>query len=166
MKIFQFILYNISYKTSTGPKPLRIGFDKIDGVLISHDSKIKHFILFDYELFNKFWDKIKYLISKKSGITNRINHTFWKIRIESYNFFPVKKMLTFHNVIKPIKSVVNKNKNKYYYNKYLEKGLHKDKRMFVYYICYILKELTFLMELMWIRQMHQRSVIFFIICIS
>ena len=54
MKIFQFILYNISYKTSTGPKPLRIGFDKIDGVLISHDSKIKHFILFDYELFNKF----------------------------------------------------------------------------------------------------------------
>ena len=166
MKIFQFILYNISYKTSTGPTPLRIRFDKIDGVIISHEGKIKHFILFDYELFNKFWDKIKYLISKKSVITNRINHKFWKIRIESYNFLPVKKMLTFHNFIKLIKSVVNKNKNKYHYNKYLEKGLHKDKRMFVYYICYILKELTFLMELMWIKQMHQKSVIFFIICIS
>ena len=27
--------------------------------------KIKHFILFDYGLFNKICDKIKYLISKK-----------------------------------------------------------------------------------------------------
>ena len=43
----------ISYKTLTGPKPLRIRFDKIDGLVISPDSKIKHLILFDYGLFNK-----------------------------------------------------------------------------------------------------------------
>ena len=41
-------VYNISYKTPTGPKPLRIRFDKIDGFIIALDGKIKHLILFDY----------------------------------------------------------------------------------------------------------------------
>ena len=40
-------VYNILYKTLTGPKPLRIRFDKIDGFIISLDGKIKHLILFD-----------------------------------------------------------------------------------------------------------------------
>ena len=39
MKIF---VYNISYKSPTGPKPLSIRFDKIDGFIISPDGKIKH----------------------------------------------------------------------------------------------------------------------------
>ena len=41
-------------------------------------------------------------------------------------------MLTFHNVIILTKWVVNKNKNKYYYNIFLQKGWYKDKWMFVY----------------------------------
>ena len=53
------------YKTPTGRKPLRIRFDKIDGFIIALDSKNKLLILFDYGLFNKICDKIKYLISKK-----------------------------------------------------------------------------------------------------
>ena len=36
-------------------------------------------------------------------------------------------LLAFHNVIILIKSVVNKNKNKYHYNRFLEKGLYKYK---------------------------------------
>ena len=63
-------VYNILYKTPTGPKPLRIKFDKIDGFIISLDGKIKHLISFDYGLFNTICDKIKYIISKKGGITN------------------------------------------------------------------------------------------------
>ena len=35
--------------------------------------------------------------------------------------------MTFHNVIILIKSVVNKNENKCYYNIFLEKGLYEDK---------------------------------------
>ena len=35
--------------------------------------------------------------------------------------------VTFHNVIILIMSAVNKNKNEYYYNIFLEKGSHKDK---------------------------------------
>ena len=40
--------------------------------------------------------------------------------------------MTFHNVIILTKLVVNKNKNKYYYNIFLQKGWYKDKWMFVY----------------------------------
>ena len=35
--------------------------------------------------------------------------------------------MTFDNVIILIKSVVNKNKNEYYYNIFFEKGSYKDK---------------------------------------
>ena len=58
-------VYNISYKTLTGPKPFRIRFGKINRFIISLDGKIKHLILFDYGLFIKICDMIKYLISKK-----------------------------------------------------------------------------------------------------
>ena len=61
-------VYNSSYKTPTGPKSLCVRFDKIDEFIISHDGKIKHFILFHYGLFNKICDKVKYLMSRKSGL--------------------------------------------------------------------------------------------------
>ena len=70
------------YKTSTGTKSLCIRFDKIDGFVIILDSKIKHLILFDYGLLNEISDKIKYLIIKKGGTTNSINHNFGKIKIK------------------------------------------------------------------------------------
>ena len=119
---------NILHKTPIGPRPLRIRFDKIGGFIIALDGKNKHFILFDYGLFNEIGDKIKYLISKKIVlIIIRINHNFGKIRIDSYSSLPIEKILTFHNVIILIKSVVNKNESKYYYNTFLEKVLYKDK---------------------------------------
>ena len=83
------------YKTSTGPKPLRIKFDKIDGFIVILDGKIKHLWLIDYGLFNKIFDKIKYLITEKSGIKNSINHNFGKIRIDSHNSLPIEKYWLF-----------------------------------------------------------------------
>ena len=78
-------------------------------------------------MFDKICDKIKYLISEKSGIADSINHDFAEIRIDSYNYLQIEKILTFHNVVILIKSIVNKNKNNYYYNIFLEKALYKDK---------------------------------------
>ena len=64
---------------------------------------------------------------KKSGIKSSINYNFVRVRIY-WNFsLPVEKMLTFHNVITFIKSVVNKNENNYYNNIFLEKGLNGGK---------------------------------------
>ena len=107
-------IYNISYKTS-----------KIDGFIRIHN-KIRYLVLFDYSYCDKICDKIKYLISEKGGITDSINHNFAKIRIDSYDSLPIEKMFTFHNVIILIKSVVNRNKNEYYYNAFLEKYSYKD----------------------------------------
>ena len=116
-----------------GPKPLRIRFSKIDGFIMVLHSKIKHLVLFDYWLFDKICNKIKYLISKKGGITNSINHHFGRITINWYNSLPIQKILTFHNVIILIKSAVNKNKNKNYYNILLEKDLYEDKSNALYF---------------------------------
>ena len=73
------------YKNSMGPKPLRIRFDKIDGFIRVRGDEFRPLVLFDYELFDKICDKIKYLISEKSGITDSVNHNFEETRIDSYN---------------------------------------------------------------------------------
>ena len=88
---------------------------------------MKYLVLSDYGLLDKNCDKIKYLISKISGLTNSINHDFGKIRIDLYNSFPIKTILIFHNVIILMKSVVNKNKNKCYCNIVFEKCSYKYK---------------------------------------
>ena len=43
-----------------------------------------------------------------------------------HNSLPIAKKLTIHSVMILIKSVVNKNKNEYYYNIFIEKDSHKD----------------------------------------
>ena len=44
---------------------MRIRFNKTDGFIIILGDKTKHLILFDYGLFHKICDKIKYLIIQK-----------------------------------------------------------------------------------------------------
>ena len=53
-------------------------------------------------------------MSKKGGITDNINQNFARIRNDSYNSLSIERALTFHNVIKLIKSVVIENKMNYY----------------------------------------------------
>ena len=90
-------------------------------------NKIRYLVLLDYNSCDEICDKIKYLVSEKSGIADSINHNFARIRIHSYDSLPIEKMLTFHHVITVIKLVFNRNKSEYYYNIFLEKGLYKDK---------------------------------------
>ena len=120
-------VYEISYKILMGLKPLCIRFDKIDWFIRVRAGEFRYIVIFDHRLFGKICDKIKDLISEKSGITNNINHNSEKIRTDSYNSLPIEKILIFHNVIVLIKSVIDKNKNEYYFNIILEKGSHKDK---------------------------------------
>ena len=73
------------------------------------------------------YNRIRYSISEKSGITDSINHNFARIRIDSYSSLLIEETLTFHNVIILIKSVANKNENNCHYNIFLEKGSYEDK---------------------------------------
>ena len=57
----------------------------------------------------------------KSSITYIFSHYFAKIKVYSYDSLPIEKTLTLHNVIILIKSVLNKDKNHYYYKIFLEK---------------------------------------------
>ena len=86
------LIYDISYKLSTGAKPLHIRFAKTDGFIKIHD-KMRYLILFDYSYCDKICHKIKYLISEKSGITDRINHNFARIGIDSYESLPTEKSI-------------------------------------------------------------------------
>ena len=64
-KFENILIYDISYETSTGPKPLRTRFDKIEEFIEIHD-QIKYLLLFDYRYCDKICDNIKYLISETS----------------------------------------------------------------------------------------------------
>ena len=52
---------------------------------------VRYVVLFGYGWCDEICDRIKYLISKKGGITGSINHNLARIRIESYNSLPIEK---------------------------------------------------------------------------
>ena len=100
------LIYNISYKSFMGSTPTRIRFEKLD-VFIKTYFEIRYLVILDHSQFHKICDKIKYLMSEKSGIKDNINCNLARIRIDSYNSLPIEKILTFHNVIILFKSVIN-----------------------------------------------------------
>ena len=55
---------------------MRIRFYKIDGFIRVRSNKFKQLVLFSNGLFDKIFDKIKYLVSGKSGIADSINQLF------------------------------------------------------------------------------------------
>ena len=105
------LIYEIPYKTLIDSKPLRIRFNKIDGT--------RYLILFGSEKY-AIYNRIRYLISLRSGVTYIFYHYFGKIKVDSYDSLPIEKTLTLHVIIL-IKSVLNKHKNHYYYKTFLEK---------------------------------------------
>ena len=92
------LIYDISYKTYMGSKPLCIRFHEIDEFIKIYDG-IRYLLLFGSKLHNAISNRIRYLISKKSGITDSINHNFARIKIDSVNSLPVEKPLTCYNTL-------------------------------------------------------------------
>ena len=88
------MIYDISCKTSTGAKPLRIRYNKIDG-FIKICNGIRYLVLFDCGWFDIICDRNKYLTSEKNGATDSINHNFARIRIHSCNSLPTEKNIDF-----------------------------------------------------------------------
>ena len=92
------LIYDISYKTYMGSKPLCIRFHEIDEFIKIYDG-IRYLLLFGSKLHNAIYNRIRYLISEKIGIADSINHNFARIKIDSVNSFPVEKPLTCYNTL-------------------------------------------------------------------
>ena len=118
------MIYNISYRFLSGPKPLRIKFDKIDGFITVYNGT-RYLVLFGPEKYDAIYYRIIYFISQKSGITYVISHNYARIKVDSYDSLPLEKTLSLHNVMILIKSVFNRNQNNYYYDIFLEKCLYQ-----------------------------------------
>ena len=88
-KIQNVLVYQILYKTFMVKKSMHIRFDKIDAFIKIYDGII-YLVLLEY---SDIYDKIKYLKNGKSGITDNIDRNFARIRIDSYNYLHVEKIL-------------------------------------------------------------------------
>ena len=72
------LIYNISYQTLIGSKPLHIRFDKMDGFVRIYDETI-YLTLLGSKKYNAIYDRIRYLLSLKSGVTSNLLYYFAKI---------------------------------------------------------------------------------------
>ena len=73
-----------------GSISMSIRFGEIDGFIKIYDG-IRYLVLLDFGQFHKICDRIKYPLSKKSGITDRINLDLGRIRIHPYNPLGIEK---------------------------------------------------------------------------
>ena len=105
------LIYDISYKTLTGSKPLGIRFDKIDRIIRIYDGT-RYITLLGTKKYGAVYDRIRFRISLKSNITYVFCQYLWFLW-----FLPIPKTLTLHNVL----LLINKDKNRYSYEIFLEK---------------------------------------------
>ena len=90
------MIYDISYKTLIGSKPLHIRFDEIDGFIRIYDGG-RYLTMFGSEKYDATYDRIRYLISLKSGITYIFFHCFANVKDDS---LVIEKILPLNNIDK------------------------------------------------------------------
>ena len=78
--------------------------------------RTRYLTLFGSKKYDAIYDfRIKYLISLKNAVTYIFSHYIAKIKVDSCDSLPIEKILRI------IKSVLDKDKNHYYYKIILEK---------------------------------------------
>ena len=82
------LIYDISYKTLINSKPLRIRFDKIDRFFRIYDGN-KCLVLLIPENYDAIYNRVTYLISIKSSITDVFAYYYAKIKVDSYDPLPI-----------------------------------------------------------------------------
>ena len=78
------LTYNISHKTLIDANFLHILFDKVDVFITVYDGT-RYLVLFGPEKYDAICNRMRYLISQKSGITYASSHNYAKIKIDSYD---------------------------------------------------------------------------------
>ena len=98
--------------------------NKTDRFIRVYD-KTRYLVLVDLEKCNGNYNKIRYLVSQKSGIPYVFSNHYAKINVDSYDSLPIEKALTLDNVIIHTKSVLKKDQNHYCHDILLEKYLYQ-----------------------------------------
>ena len=80
------LIYDISYKTLTGSKPLGIRFDKIDRIIRIYDGT-RYITLLGTKKYGAVYDRIRFRISLKSNITYVFCQYFAQIKVDSYDSY-------------------------------------------------------------------------------
>ena len=120
--------------------PSHIKFDKIDGFIRVYDGS-RYILLFGDEKYELIYDRIRYLIEVKRGITYAFSHDYSKIKVYSHDYLPLEKnrlfMLQYSSSqflinIKITITIINFQKNAHihnintlYYNRtHISEGIH------------------------------------------
>ena len=109
---------DISYEALIGSKPLQIRLEKIDGIIRIYDGT-RYLTISRTKKYDTIYDRSRYLISLKSTATCIFSYYFEKFKVDSHDTLPIEKTLTLHNVVILVKSILNKDRNHYYYKIFL-----------------------------------------------
>ena len=69
---------------------MRISFDNVDEFITVFNGN-RYLVLFDPEKYNAIYNRIRYPINEKNGVTYLISHTYAKVKIDSYDSLPLQK---------------------------------------------------------------------------
>ena len=89
MKIFWFTTFHTKL---IGGKHLHIMFDKVDGFIRVYDVT-RYLALFGAEKYDFIYNRVRYLIGVKSGITCVFSHNYAKINVDTYDSLSLEETL-------------------------------------------------------------------------
>ena len=75
-------------------KPLRIRFNETDGFIRAYDGST-YLLILVLEKYDVIYNRIRYLISLKSSMTDVFSHYYAKIKVNSYDSLPLEKNVDF-----------------------------------------------------------------------
>ena len=84
------LIYDNVHKTLIGAKSSRIMFDKVDWFIRDYNWT-KYLVLFGPKTYDAVFDRIRFLIGLKSGITYVDSHNHTEIKINSDDDLTLKK---------------------------------------------------------------------------
>ena len=88
------MIYDDLYKTLIGEKRLRIMLSKVNGFFRDY-SGTKYLVLLGPEKYDVIFNRIRYLIELKSGISYVVSHSYANIKIDSDDDSSLEKNMDF-----------------------------------------------------------------------
>ena len=75
-----------------------VRFGELDGFIRVYSGS-RYLVLFGSEKYDFIYNRIRYLVGVKSGITYVVCHNYVKIKVDSCNSLPLEKTVTSYNAL-------------------------------------------------------------------